>query len=110
MKKIESKPTYRSIAVKKSDLLQWILSLGAFITGYSITFHSPCASGSIGIFMMFAASALLFSPVFNRYIPGITGSSTGVSIQITAAVLFFILALFSTYPHCRDIHIPFIQR
>ncbi|HPQ51868.1 MAG TPA: hypothetical protein PK253_01345 [Spirochaetota bacterium] len=95
--------------MKKSDLLQWILSFGTFLTGYTITFHSPCASGSIGVFIIFAASALLFSPILNSYIPGIKRSSTGVTLQITAGVLSFILALFITYPHCRGIHIPLIQ-
>ncbi|HPB80407.1 MAG TPA: hypothetical protein PK200_00080 [Spirochaetota bacterium] len=92
--------------MKKSDLLQWILSLGALITGYSITFHSPCSSGSVGVFMLFVMSSLLFSPLINRYIPGIKSNSTVVTVQITAAVLFYIFALIVTYPHCRGIQLP----
>jgi hypothetical protein len=95
--------------VKKSDLLQWILSFGAFITGYSITFHSPCSSGSIGIFMLFVLSSLLFSPVINRYIPFMRSNNTGVTLQISAAVLFYIIALFVTYPHCQSIQLPLIH-
>lgn len=95
--------------MKKNDILQWILSIGALITGYSITFHSPCASGSPGVFTLFVVSSLLLSPIINSYIPGVKSSPTGVTIQIFVAVLFFVFALISTYPHCRGIHIPFVQ-